>query len=83
VVKRRSAKDSAGRPAVFEEIRARNRDKSRAEVEKDVAEAGAADYLVTGDRALLKLRTFRETRIVDPAMFTAIVDAARGSMRED
>lgn len=47
------------------------------------AEAGAADYLVTGDRALLKLRTFRETRIVDPATFTAIVDAARRSTQED
>jgi predicted nucleic acid-binding protein len=42
-----------------------------------------ADYLVTGDRALLKLRTFRETRIVGPAMFTAIVEAGRRSAQED
>lgn len=47
------------------------------------AEAAAADYLVTGDRALLKLRTFRETRIVDPVTFTAILDAARRSTQED
>ena len=47
------------------------------------AEAGAADYFVTGDRALLKLRTFRGTRIVDSATFTAIVDAARRLTQED
>lgn len=47
------------------------------------AEAAGADYLVTGDRALLKLRTFQETRIVDPATFTTILDAARRSTQED
>ncbi|MGH7429019.1 MAG: putative toxin-antitoxin system toxin component, PIN family [Candidatus Methylomirabilaceae bacterium] len=47
------------------------------------AEAGVADYLVTGDLALLKLRAFRETRIVDPATFTAILDVARRSTQKD
>jgi uncharacterized protein len=34
-----------------------------------------ADYLVTGDKALLTLRTFEGTRIVTAADFVAIIDA--------
>ncbi len=43
------------------------------------AEAGSADYLVTGDRALLNLKAFGGARIVDPGTFAAILTAARYS----
>lgn len=39
-----------------------------------IAEAGAADYLVSGDRlGLLALRRHRGTRIVSPTAFAAIL----------
>lgn len=40
------------------------------------AEAGSADYLVTGDHALLNLKTFKRTRIVTPRTFLALLKAA-------
>lgn len=40
------------------------------------AEAGSADYLVTGDQALLNLKTYKRTRIVTPRAFLTILKAA-------
>ncbi|MBI4522452.1 MAG: putative toxin-antitoxin system toxin component, PIN family [Deltaproteobacteria bacterium] len=37
------------------------------------AEAGAADYLVTGDQALLNLTSYKATRIVSPSTFVHIL----------
>lgn len=37
----------------------------------DIAINGAATHLITGDRALLTLETFRATRILSPAQFLA------------
>ncbi len=37
------------------------------------AYAGAADYLVTGDRALLQFKTYRATRIVSPGVFLSLL----------
>jgi putative PIN family toxin of toxin-antitoxin system len=37
--------------------------------------AGAADYLVTGDRKLLALGTYQSVRIVSPAEFLALLDS--------
>lgn len=39
------------------------------------AEAGEADYLVTGDQALLNLKRHKGTRIVPPRAFIAILHA--------
>jgi predicted nucleic acid-binding protein len=39
----------------------------------ELARVGKASYLVTGDRDLLVLDSFHETRIVSPAMFLAVV----------
>ncbi len=39
----------------------------------DCADAGAADYLVTGDRALLQFKTYRDTRIVSPGVFLSLL----------
>jgi len=41
------------------------------------AEAGSADYLVTGDQALLNLKTYKRTRIVTPRAFLNVLQAAR------
>ncbi len=35
--------------------------------------AGDADYLVTGDRALLQFKTYRYTRIVSPGVFLSVL----------
>jgi putative PIN family toxin of toxin-antitoxin system len=40
------------------------------------AVAGHADYLVTGDRQLLAIGEFQGVRIVNPAAFLALLDAA-------
>ena len=40
------------------------------------ATAGQADYVVTGDRHLLAIGTFRGIPIVTPAQFLALLDAA-------
>jgi len=37
------------------------------------AYAGAADYLVTGDRALLQFKTYKATRIVSPGVFLSLL----------
>ena len=37
------------------------------------ADAGAADYLVTGDRALQDLKTYKATRIVSPRVFLSLL----------
>lgn len=37
------------------------------------AYAGAADYLVTGDRALLQFKTYRDTRIVSSGVFLSLI----------
>ncbi len=37
------------------------------------AYAGTADYLVTGDRALLQFKTYRDTRIVSPGVFLSLL----------
>jgi len=37
------------------------------------ADAGAADYLVTGDRALQNLKTYKATRIVSPRVFLTLL----------
>lgn len=37
------------------------------------ADAGAADYLVTGDRALQNLKTYEATRIVSPRVFLTLL----------
>lgn len=37
------------------------------------ADAGAADYLVTGDRALQNLKTYQATRIVSPRIFLDVL----------
>jgi len=37
------------------------------------ADAGAADYLVTGDRALLNFKTYKATRIVFPRVFLTLL----------
>lgn len=42
----------------------------------EVAVAGDADYLVTGDKDLLVLETFEDTQIVDPAEFLGHLDTA-------
>lgn len=42
------------------------------------AVAGAADYLVTGDRRLLALGEYQGTRIVSPAEFLALLDPPGG-----
>lgn len=39
--------------------------------------AGHADYLVTGDKDLLVLRTFGDTQIVTPKQFVSIVSKSR------
>ena len=39
--------------------------------------AGHADYLVTGDKDLLVLRTFGDTKIVTPKQFISTVSAVR------
>ncbi len=46
------------------------------------AESGSADYLVTGDQALLDLKTYKRTRIVTPRTFLTILKAARRSSGE-
>ncbi len=40
---------------------------------KFLACADAADYLVTGDRALLPFKTYRATRIVSPGVFLSLL----------
>ncbi len=35
--------------------------------------AGAADYLVTGDRALFQFKTYKATRIVSPGVFLSLL----------
>ena len=37
------------------------------------AYAGSADYLVTGDRALLQFKTYKATRIVSPGVFLSLL----------
>ncbi len=37
------------------------------------AYAGAADYLVTGDRALIQFKTYKATRIVSPGVFLSLL----------
>ena len=37
------------------------------------AYAGAADYLVTGDRALLQFKTYKATRMVSPGVFLSLL----------
>ena len=37
------------------------------------AYAGAADYLVTGDRALLQFKTYKATRIISPGVFLSLL----------
>ncbi len=37
------------------------------------ADAGGADYLVTGDRALLQFKTYKATRIVSPRVFLSLL----------
>jgi putative PIN family toxin of toxin-antitoxin system len=37
------------------------------------ADAGAADYLVTGDRALLNFKTYKAARIVFPRVFLTLL----------
>lgn len=37
------------------------------------ADAGAADYLVTGDRALQNLKTYKATRIIPPRIFLSLL----------
>ena len=45
------------------------------------AEAAAADYFVTGDRALLNLRAYKATRIVSPGIFLHILREPRAAKR--
>jgi len=40
----------------------------------EAAEAGGADYIVSGDEDLLTLREHRGSRIVSPAQFAALLD---------
>lgn len=40
------------------------------------ADAGAADYLVTGDRALLNLSSYKATRILRPRAFLSVLQEA-------
>lgn len=40
------------------------------------------DYLVTGDRMLLKLRTFEDVTILNPSVFLSVLDSA-GSLKDD
>jgi uncharacterized protein len=37
------------------------------------ADAGSADYLVTGDRALQNLKSYKATRIVSPQIFLSLL----------
>lgn len=46
----------------------------------ECAEAGAADYIVSGDRHLLDLGSFRDVPIVRPATFLAVVQGAFGPL---
>lgn len=39
-----------------------------------LAEAGAADYLVTGDKALQALRLYRTTQIVSPIVMQVLIE---------
>jgi predicted nucleic acid-binding protein len=39
----------------------------------ECAKAARSDFLVTGDKHLLKLESFRGTRIIKPAAFLALI----------
>lgn len=45
----------------------------------EAAVTASADYIVTGDKALLRLRSCEVTKIVQPARFLAVLEDSKGS----